>query len=202
MSFFPPQACCLFLPIISASLKYFLEGSTVSAELKVPQWSDFSFSVFWAPHDQRCPATLGNKSLSHLFKTVRHQRTRQTGCRLKDHRGESSTYLCDSPGVPLQSQVCWQTGPAEALSVWILARVQSTNLQKGGRILLLGRFTYILLDGIKNRCQGDLPMQESPHYSGRKLHVFHRLTWHVQQPFSQMEACRLVGNMIFLPQWG
>lgn len=59
MSFFPPQACCLFLPITSASLKYFPEGSRVSAELKVPQRSDFSCSVFRAPHDQHCPATLG-----------------------------------------------------------------------------------------------------------------------------------------------
>lgn len=52
MSAFPPQPCCLFPPITSASLKYFLEGSRLSSELKAPRPSDFCLSVFRATHDQ------------------------------------------------------------------------------------------------------------------------------------------------------
>lgn len=79
MSFFPPQAFCLFPPITSASLKYFLEGSRVAAELKVPQPSDFSCSVFRAPHDQHCPATLGNNARRLCHTCLRQPSTQGQG---------------------------------------------------------------------------------------------------------------------------
>lgn len=149
MSFFPPQACCLFLLITSASQKYFLEGSRVSAELKVPQWSDFSFSVFRAPHDQHCPATLGNKS--------RHTCLRQAP------KDKASWIEAQRPeGWKLYLSLWFPRGSTAELSSLTnrpcrrtLATVQSMHLQRGGRKPLLDRYTYILLDGLKNRCQGN-----------------------------------------------
>lgn len=180
---FPLQPCLFFPPITSASLKYFLEGSRVSAELKAPHPSHFCFSVLRATHHhgtrQRC-----QESLSHLFKTVkrnRHKRTRQAGRRPNGNTEGWRSYLSSwiYRGLHHRAQLADKQAIAGAFRLWT----------RGARTCQLSGFAYMymVLEGLKNACQGEYPQRRRTTIPTEDYRL--RFTWHAQQPFPAMEVC-------------
>lgn len=120
MPVFPLQPCCLFPPITSASLKYFLEGSRVSAELKAPWPSNTCFSVFRATYDQGTCQDIWQESLSHLRQSDEigtKGQGKPNGGPKGVQRSESCTYLRESTGVYAAELNLLTNGPLQEHSL-------------------------------------------------------------------------------------